>query len=95
VVRALNTVQSHGLRSRLRDRAAAIVLDRISRPADQGARAMSAALEFRAVDILFCAKAGRRASAAAIQQALAALDAGGTRAESPTRPAWCGRAGAS
>ena len=42
---------------------------------------MSAALEFRAVDILFCAKAGRRASAAAIQQALAALDAGGTRAE--------------
>ena len=42
---------------------------------------MSAALEFRAVDILFCAKAGRRASAAAIQQALAALDAGSTRAE--------------
>ncbi|TLY60465.1 MAG: ATP-binding cassette domain-containing protein [Gammaproteobacteria bacterium] len=42
---------------------------------------MSAALEFRAVDILFCAKAGRRASAAAIQQALAALDAGGTRTE--------------
>ena len=42
---------------------------------------MSAALEFRAVDILFCAKAGRRASGAAIQQALAALDAGGTRAE--------------
>jgi len=42
---------------------------------------VSAALEFRAVDILFCAKPGRRASSAAIQQALAALDAGGTRAE--------------
>jgi len=42
---------------------------------------VSAALEFRAVDILFCAKAGRRAGGAAIQQALAALDAGGTRAE--------------
>ena len=42
---------------------------------------MSAALEFRAVDILFCARAGRRASSAAIQRALAALDSGGTRAE--------------
>src|SRR2546421_11841595 len=41
---------------------------------------MSAALEFRAVDILFCAKAGRRARGAAMQQALAALDAGDTRA---------------
>src|SRR2546430_12530080 len=46
---------------------------------------MSAALEFRAVDILFCAKAGRRASGAAIQQALAALDSGGTRAEIAAR----------
>jgi glycine betaine/proline transport system ATP-binding protein len=42
---------------------------------------MSAALEFRAVDILFCAKARRRASAAALQRALALLDAGGTRSE--------------
>src|SRR5256885_15762385 len=42
---------------------------------------MSAALEFRAVDILFCAKAGRRARGAAMQQALAALDAGDTRAQ--------------
>ncbi len=42
---------------------------------------MSAALEFRAVDILFCARAGRRASAAALQRALAMLDAGGTRSE--------------
>jgi glycine betaine/proline transport system ATP-binding protein len=42
---------------------------------------MSAALEFRAVDILFCAKAGRRAHAAAIAKALALLDAGSTRSE--------------
>ena len=42
---------------------------------------MSAALEFRAVDILFCARAGRRAHAAALQQALALLDAGGTRSD--------------
>jgi len=40
---------------------------------------MNSALEFRAVDILFCAKSGRRAHAAAIQQALGLLDAGGTR----------------
>ncbi len=39
------------------------------------------ALEFRAVDILFCARTGRRAHNAAIQQALAQLDAGGTRAQ--------------
>lgn len=42
---------------------------------------MSSALEFRAVDILFCAKSSRRARTAAIQQALTALDAGGTRSE--------------
>ncbi len=42
---------------------------------------MSVALEFRTVDILFCARAGRRAASAALQQALAALDAGGTRSE--------------
>jgi glycine betaine/proline transport system ATP-binding protein len=42
---------------------------------------MSAALEFRAVDILFCATPGQRARAAARQQALAMLDAGGTRSE--------------
>jgi ABC-type proline/glycine betaine transport system ATPase subunit len=42
---------------------------------------VSAALEFRAVDILFCAKAGRRAHAAVLAQALAALDGGGSRAE--------------
>jgi glycine betaine/proline transport system ATP-binding protein len=42
---------------------------------------VSTALEFRSVDILFCAKAGRRAAAAAIRRALAALDAGGTRGE--------------
>jgi glycine betaine/proline transport system ATP-binding protein len=42
---------------------------------------MSAALEFRSVDILFCAQAGRRAKSAAMQQALAALDAGGSRTE--------------
>ena len=41
---------------------------------------MTAALEFRAVDILFCARAGR-AGAAALGQALALLDAGGTRSE--------------
>ena len=41
---------------------------------------MTAALEFRAVDILFCARAGR-AGAAALGQALTLLDAGGTRSE--------------
>jgi glycine betaine/proline transport system ATP-binding protein len=40
---------------------------------------MTSALEFRAVDILFSAKSGRRARQAAIQRALSALDAGGTR----------------
>jgi len=42
---------------------------------------MSAALEFRAVDILFCSRGGRRAQAAAIAQALALLDARNTRNE--------------
>jgi glycine betaine/proline transport system ATP-binding protein len=42
---------------------------------------MSAALEFRAVDIMFCARSGRRAQGAAIAQALALLDSGGTRSE--------------
>ena len=42
---------------------------------------MSAALEFRAVDILFCPQAGRRARAAALRQALAALDGGASRSE--------------
>jgi nitrate/nitrite transport system ATP-binding protein len=41
---------------------------------------MNAALEFRQVDILFGAK-GKRRAAAAMQQALSALDAGATRAE--------------
>src|ERR1700722_1826429 len=41
---------------------------------------MSVALEFRNVDIVFCSKTQRRANGA-IQQALAALDAGGNRAE--------------
>jgi glycine betaine/proline transport system ATP-binding protein len=42
---------------------------------------VSAALEFRAVDILFCAATGKRAHALAMQQALAALDAGRSRAD--------------
>jgi glycine betaine/proline transport system ATP-binding protein len=43
---------------------------------------MSAALEFRNVDILFAPKAaGRRAASAAIAQALASLDAGGKRSD--------------
>src|SRR5581483_7458324 len=41
---------------------------------------MSTALEFRNVDIVFGAKGGRRLNGAT-QQALAALDAGGTRSE--------------
>src|ERR1700732_989694 len=41
---------------------------------------MSVALEFRSVDIVFGAKGNRRLNGA-IQQALAALDAGGTRTE--------------
>jgi glycine betaine/proline transport system ATP-binding protein len=41
---------------------------------------MSTALEFRNVDIVFGAKAGRRANGV-IQQALTALDCGGTRTE--------------
>jgi len=46
-----------------------------------GAMANAAALEFRAVDILFCSRSGRRACAAAMAQALGLLDAGGTRSE--------------
>jgi glycine betaine/proline transport system ATP-binding protein len=42
---------------------------------------VTAALEFRAVDILFCAKGGRRSGAAALEHALALLDAGGTRSD--------------
>jgi glycine betaine/proline transport system ATP-binding protein len=42
---------------------------------------VSTALEFRAVDILFCAGTGRRAQAAAIAAALGLLDAGGSRGE--------------
>ena len=42
---------------------------------------MSAALEFRSVDILFPAPGGRRSGATALEQALAMLDAGGRRAE--------------
>ena len=41
---------------------------------------MSIAVEFQNVDIVFCSKTQRRANGA-IQQALAALDSGGTRAE--------------
>ena len=41
---------------------------------------MTSALEFRAVDILFAPRSSRRAAATATQQALALLDAGGTRA---------------
>ncbi len=42
---------------------------------------MSTALEFKKVDILFCARGNRRATAQALSQALRALDAGGTRSE--------------
>ena len=42
--------------------------------------AAGAALEFRAVDILFCGQSGRRGQHA-LQQALGALDAGATRAQ--------------
>ena len=45
---------------------------------------MSVALEFRAVDILFCARSGKRAHAAALQQALAALDGGASRSDIAT-----------
>ena len=42
---------------------------------------MKSALEFHAVDILFCAKTSRRASAQALAAALAKLDGGGSRSE--------------
>ena len=42
---------------------------------------MKSALEFHAVDILFCAKTSRRASAQAIAAALAKLDGGASRSE--------------
>ena len=42
---------------------------------------MKSALEFHAVDILFCAKTSRRASAQAIAAALTRLDGGGSRSE--------------
>src|SRR5205823_5381668 len=70
----------HGLRGRLRDRAARHRARPHQPPGRQGGRAVTAALEFRAVDILFCARAGR-AGAAALGQALALLDTGGTRSE--------------
>src|SRR5947199_9157457 len=70
----------HGLRGRLRDRAARHRARPHQPPGRQGGRAVTAALEFRAVDILFCARAGR-GRAAALGQALALLDAGGTRSE--------------
>ncbi len=41
---------------------------------------MNTAVEFRNVDILFCAKSGRRATTL-VREALASLDAGKTRAE--------------
>ena len=41
---------------------------------------MTSALEFRSVDILFAPRVARRAADAAMRQALALLDAGGTRA---------------
>jgi hypothetical protein len=46
---------------------------------------MNAAIEFRNVDILFSARGKRRGPA--MQQALAALDAGATRARFPNAPA--------
>ena len=42
---------------------------------------MKSALEFHAVDILFCAKTSRRASAQALAAALAKLDGGASRSE--------------
>jgi len=42
---------------------------------------MNHALEFRAVDILFAPKGNKRAGALALQQALALLDAGGSRSD--------------
>jgi len=53
-----------------------------SRPEGRGAGTgpRNTAIEFRNVDILFCAKSTRRPNGA-IQQALASLDAGGTRSE--------------
>ena len=56
-------------------------VQRAAAPAGKGDHTLSAVLEFRAVDILFCARAGRRAHAAAVAQALALLDAGGTRSD--------------
>jgi len=46
---------------------------------------MTPALEFRAVDILFGGQLGRRAAAAAMQQALAMLDTGASRSDIATR----------
>jgi hypothetical protein len=55
---------------------------------------MSAALEFRSVDILFCAESRRRARAAAVAAALALLDAGNTRKDAAAVSAACGMSGA-
>ena len=56
--------------------------DRAAAAADSGGP--RAAVEFRAVDILFSSRHGRRGQQA-LQQALAALDAGGTRADIAAR----------
>ena len=85
VVRALNSVQvGMGFEAGFAIVLLAIILDRISRPKERGGVAMSAAVEFQNVDILFARQPAARAQRAS-GEALAALDAGGTRADIQTQ----------
>ena len=60
VVRALNSVQvGMGFEAGFTIVLLAIILDRISRPKERGGIAMSAAVEFQDVDILFARQPGR------------------------------------
>ena len=78
VVRALNSVQvDMGFEAGIAIVLLAIILDRISRPGRRRAARMSAAIEFRDVDILFPRERGRKGDRS-LAAALAKLDAGAT-----------------
>jgi choline ABC transporter ATP-binding protein len=82
VVRALNSVQvGMGFEAGFTIVLLAIILDRISRPKERGARD-DAAVEFKTS--IFCSREQPAAMAARrMREALAALDAGGTRSRHP------------
>ncbi len=79
VVRALNTVQiGMGFEAGIAIVLLAMILDRVMRPPSAVGPLMSAALEFRHVDILFPAQGGR-GQREAMRRALELLDGGAPR----------------